>query len=101
MKIAKKIIEMKPEYTVNDMLNEWHQTKSISLGIRSIKKKKIPITDGKMGMLPPLSMSNSVEQLPDSKTSDNKVRKGGNFEIALTGRDDDVNNITIDINNAT
>ena len=24
MKIAKKIIEMKPEFTVNDMLNEWH-----------------------------------------------------------------------------
>ena len=92
---------MKPEFTVNDMLNEWHQTKSISLGIRRIKKKKIPITDGRIGVLPPLSISNSLEQLPESKSSNNKIHQAGDLQISLTGRDDDVNNITIDINNLT
>ena len=74
MKIARKIIEMKPGFKVDEMLNEWNQTKSISLGLRRIKKKKIPITDGKMGLLPPLSTSNSLEQLPQSQSSNKKVQ---------------------------
>ena len=104
MKIARKIIEMKPEFKVGEMISEWHHTKSISLGMRRIKKKKITITDGRMGQLPPLSLSNSLEQLPDSKSllPIEKPRHNEHcVEISLTGRDDDVNNVTIDINNTT
>lgn len=55
---------MKPAMKVGDMRTEWNHTKAISQQLRRIKKKKIPITDGRIGILPPLlAESNSVETL--------------------------------------
>jgi hypothetical protein len=52
-------MNVKPSLDIRAMENQFHHHQYISLGMQRIKKKKIPVHDGRLGLLPPLEVSNS------------------------------------------
>ena len=59
VRIAKKLMNAKPSLDIKAMENQFHLHKSLSVGLRKIRKKKIPIHEGRAGFLPPIDLLNS------------------------------------------
>ena len=61
-KIAKKIFLIKPTLQVREIENEYTMYKNIGQAMRRVQKKKIPVHEGKLGLLPPIGDKDSEHQ---------------------------------------
>ena len=59
IQLAKKLMNVKPSLDIRAMENHFNHHKYISMGMQRIKKKRIPIHEGRVGHLPPIEVSNS------------------------------------------
>ena len=56
IRLAGKLMNVKPSYDLKKFENQFNHHQYISINMRKIKKKKIPIHDGRLGQLPPLEI---------------------------------------------
>ena len=81
-KIATKILSIKPSLRAIELQRDFEVHQSISEGLRRIKKKKIPMYEGKQGTLPPIQIYNDeIAEQPLVEESQESVKRSQEVNV--------------------